>query len=374
MFSVVITVVNIRVAIETHLHHWLYSIVIFLSIASWWLCSWLFSLIDANGTRGVTKHMFASSTSWFAMALATWLCVIRIVAWKMYKRHFRSRLRHVVQEAQLVTGDFDKLQAWQEKRRSRSGSTTDTTPPQQHQQKQKQQQRQQGQVQPNPAAHWHSQAAGGGEQEAKPSSSSAVRPRLSRTRSGLVRAASDYHLYHSGADFSHDDSHAEYHADRLSRHGSVSGYHIRRRAMTVLGSTRGLSVRFAPIVAGTLGKYRLILLLTCGCITDAATAANRGAKGRHQCRCCDRRPCGRARRGQPGSPGSAGGGGGRGKCVTAASQPVQLEPRDGASLVVLVGRSVHKVGTKGGVDLLLASFLDNHNSSPFAPRCCAAEK
>ena len=260
MFSVVITVVNIRVAIETHLHHWLYSIVIFLSIASWWLCSWLFSLMDANGTRGVTKHMFASSTSWFAMALATWLCVIRIVAWKMYKRHFRSRLRHVVQEAQLVTGDFDKLQAWQEKRRSRSGSTTDTTPPQQHQQKQKQQQQQ-----PNPAAHWHSQAAGGGEQEAKPSSSSAARPRLSRTRSGLVRAASDYHLYHSGADFSHDDSHAEYHADRLSRHGSVSGYHIRRRAMTVLGSTRGLSVRFAPIVAGTLGKYRLILLLTCGC-------------------------------------------------------------------------------------------------------------
>lgn len=90
----------------------MYSVVTFLSIASWWLCSWIFSLMDANGTRGVTAHMFGSSTTWFTLAVVIWACVLRIIAWKLYKRSFRPQLRHVVQEVQLVTQSPQKLLNW----------------------------------------------------------------------------------------------------------------------------------------------------------------------------------------------------------------------------------------------------------------------
>lgn len=112
VFTAVITVVTIRVAMETTIHHWTYVLLLIGSVVSWVPFAFLFDAIDADGMQGGVQFVFGSPSAMLCVGLITALAFLRITAWKAFQRTFFPELRHLVQEAEVVTGDFSNLDAW----------------------------------------------------------------------------------------------------------------------------------------------------------------------------------------------------------------------------------------------------------------------
>ena len=124
-FNAITIVVSVRVAVETHWHHWIFQVLLFLSVISLVPFFYLFDLFDGNGMKGGVGRMYGSGSCIMVVILVSFATQLRIVFWKVYKRYaavgatcttravltvqaccamaryFRAEGRHVVQEAQL---------------------------------------------------------------------------------------------------------------------------------------------------------------------------------------------------------------------------------------------------------------------------------
>ena len=85
-FNAITLVVTIRVALETHWHHWIFQILLTLSVLSLVPFFYLFDWFDANGMRGGVGRVYGSGSCIMVFILVAFTTQLRIVFWKLYKR------------------------------------------------------------------------------------------------------------------------------------------------------------------------------------------------------------------------------------------------------------------------------------------------
>lgn len=101
-FSCVVSLVTLRLCFEVQEHTRLFQSMTFLSVVSWVPSALLFDASDANGMLGGMSRIFGSAAFWITLVLVLVAATIRIVAVKMWKRHFMTEFRHAVQEHELL--------------------------------------------------------------------------------------------------------------------------------------------------------------------------------------------------------------------------------------------------------------------------------
>lgn len=109
----VVLATSMRVAIETHLHHWSFTALLLASALSLFPTAWFFAAVfDADGMKGGVSRTFATGSFWFMLPIMVFLASVRIAAVKIYRRYFKTELRHVVKEAQQITNQFGLIERW----------------------------------------------------------------------------------------------------------------------------------------------------------------------------------------------------------------------------------------------------------------------
>lgn len=103
--SAVIVVASVRLALETHVHHWFFSVWVLLSCLSWPVSAAVFDVMNADNMYGGFSRMFQSASFWFTLIIIVVASLLRIVMWKVCKRYFYTEFRHIVQEAALCARD-----------------------------------------------------------------------------------------------------------------------------------------------------------------------------------------------------------------------------------------------------------------------------
>ena len=111
-FTAVIAVVTVRVAAEMHRHHLFFVVLTAGSALLWLPACFVFDAINADAMRGGMTRVFGSLTFWATLGVIVGTLTTRLLAWKAYLRLFCPELRHVVQEAEAITGDMSSLDAY----------------------------------------------------------------------------------------------------------------------------------------------------------------------------------------------------------------------------------------------------------------------
>jgi len=234
VFFAVTLVTSFRLLFETHQHTPLFQVVMAGSVIALLPFFAFFDAINADGMAGGVIRLWEDGTFWFLLPLVTAVPSLRTVAWKSWKRYFRTELRHVVQEAELcVPAKFNAIDDWcqrrsvdeakADKRRAAEDaareSGTDTTD-----------------VSPDDvaivvgdgegieltsAAAGGAGGGGGGGAAASGGRKPSAKARgLWRRAINKVITANRFRLTHTGADFSIDEKHADKIAQTMSRAGS----------------------------------------------------------------------------------------------------------------------------------------------------------
>jgi hypothetical protein len=63
-YTLVILVVNVRISMAMHFHHWFFQLAVAGSTASWIIAALVFEAFNANGIRGGIHRMLSSASFW----------------------------------------------------------------------------------------------------------------------------------------------------------------------------------------------------------------------------------------------------------------------------------------------------------------------
>jgi len=97
-YSIVVVVVNLRIAAETFHHGRLFQFSVLISCLLWIPVCFVLDALKQDGMLGGMRFIFGSSAFWLTLLLTSGLLGIRMMAYKGWKRVFHPQLRHIVQE------------------------------------------------------------------------------------------------------------------------------------------------------------------------------------------------------------------------------------------------------------------------------------
>jgi Phospholipid-translocating P-type ATPase C-terminal len=63
-FSAIVVVINLRVAMAMHFHHWFFQLAVAGSALLWVAAAFIFDAFNANGIRGGVQRVFGSAIFW----------------------------------------------------------------------------------------------------------------------------------------------------------------------------------------------------------------------------------------------------------------------------------------------------------------------
>eukprot|EP01116_Phalansterium_solitarium_P004039 TRINITY_DN1491_c0_g1_i2.p1 TRINITY_DN1491_c0_g1~~TRINITY_DN1491_c0_g1_i2.p1 ORF type:complete len:1331 (+),score=449.05 TRINITY_DN1491_c0_g1_i2:287-4279(+) len=110
VFSCVIMVVTLKIALETRYWSSVNHVFTWVSLGSWFIFMVVYGTIWGWGptfnvgkeTYFVFADLFSSGTYWFVVILTTTCCLWRDVTWKYVERTFLPKPRHILQERQYI--------------------------------------------------------------------------------------------------------------------------------------------------------------------------------------------------------------------------------------------------------------------------------
>lgn len=132
LMSIVVCVVNIRIAIETYQHEIIFVCFTFLSTASWPAVAYLIDYFDSEGSKGIMSKVFGSAAFWFTVPMVVFLSLIPTLLVKFVQSVLLPTYAMVVRESEFFirNGQQDETFAPQVEsedtiRRRRTGETVD---------------------------------------------------------------------------------------------------------------------------------------------------------------------------------------------------------------------------------------------------------
>ena len=94
-FSCVVSLVTLRLCLETQEHTRLFQVVAFLSVIMWIPSAFIFDAGGADGMRGGMRRVFGSAAFWLTVLLVLVAATLRVYVVKMWNRHFRTECARV---------------------------------------------------------------------------------------------------------------------------------------------------------------------------------------------------------------------------------------------------------------------------------------
>lgn len=74
-FTLVVLVVNIRISMAMHFHHWFFQLAVGGSTVLWIIAALIFEAFNANGIRGGIHRMLTSASFWVRLRLV-FVCIL----------------------------------------------------------------------------------------------------------------------------------------------------------------------------------------------------------------------------------------------------------------------------------------------------------
>eukprot|EP01138_Halocafeteria_seosinensis_P005193 gb/GECG01005310.1/.p1 GENE.gb/GECG01005310.1/~~gb/GECG01005310.1/.p1 ORF type:complete len:1477 (+),score=206.05 gb/GECG01005310.1/:1-4431(+) len=108
VFTAVVTIASLRLAGHTSFHYWTFQLILFLSVAVWPLCAFIFDYLDADGMRGGMQRLFGSSTFWFVQVLIPTAALLPVIGYMSLRKMFFPSYQQQVKDAQLFIKPKDK--------------------------------------------------------------------------------------------------------------------------------------------------------------------------------------------------------------------------------------------------------------------------
>lgn len=102
VFTAVVLVASIRLAMMTFNHTFLFMVVLAASCLIWVPAVWIMDVADSDGCKGCMQWMFGGGTFWFLCGLLCLACLFHIWVGGAFRRWFFPDYRDIVQEFQTI--------------------------------------------------------------------------------------------------------------------------------------------------------------------------------------------------------------------------------------------------------------------------------
>lgn len=105
MYSFLVVVVNLRIALDTSTYTWLNAVMIILSILSWFLFVLIYCAVNITPNMAfVAQYLMSNWTFWLALLVVPAICIVPEVAWMYAQRMYAPSMKDVVMEMERGYG------------------------------------------------------------------------------------------------------------------------------------------------------------------------------------------------------------------------------------------------------------------------------
>jgi len=101
LMSIVICVVNIRIAMETYQHEIVFVCFTFLSTATWPAIAYMIDYFDSEGSKGIMSKVFGSASFWFTVPMVVLLALMPTLLVKFVQSVLLPTYAMVVRESEF---------------------------------------------------------------------------------------------------------------------------------------------------------------------------------------------------------------------------------------------------------------------------------
>jgi hypothetical protein len=101
-FTSMIILLNVQVALNTHMHHWSYQLIVAASALVWIPAFMVFDRINADGTRGAFALYFGSASFWFVQVLILAAAIVPMAFARLLQRSVEPSFARRALEAQVL--------------------------------------------------------------------------------------------------------------------------------------------------------------------------------------------------------------------------------------------------------------------------------
>ncbi|KAJ3445333.1 putative phospholipid-transporting atpase [Anaeramoeba flamelloides] len=110
IYTSVVFVVNLKVAIETTYWTWMHHFTIWGSIIFWFLLISIFSnsLKLSSDLHSIAKEVYTHPICWISLLLVVFICLLPDIAWKYIRRNYFPKDFHIIQEIEKKKAKYQK--------------------------------------------------------------------------------------------------------------------------------------------------------------------------------------------------------------------------------------------------------------------------
>lgn len=102
VFSLVVVVATVRLALHTSMHHWMYQFLLAASVLVWVITALLMDATNAENFRGGVVRLFGTPTFWVVTLLASVVALLPTLLFLVWRAMFKPNYTSLVREAQVL--------------------------------------------------------------------------------------------------------------------------------------------------------------------------------------------------------------------------------------------------------------------------------